>query len=73
VLLAHRHIERGALLEGIERALAGGSVDPAVVQVEARRSAEKALAAPAPIGSLRRFDRALPVLSPYDELLEAHS
>lgn len=73
VLLAHRHIERGVLLEGIERALAGGSVDPAVVQVEARRSAEKALAAPAPIGSLRRFDRALPVLSPYDELLEAHS
>jgi transposase len=73
VLLAHRNIERDVLLEGIERALAAGSVDPAVVQVEARRSAEQAPAAPVPIGSLHRFDRALPLLSAYDELLEAHS
>jgi len=73
VLLAHRHIERDLLLTGIERALAIGSVDPAVVLVEARRSKEPANKTPVPIGSLHRFDRPVPVLSPYDELLQVSS
>lgn len=73
VLLAHRHIDHDVLITGMERALRAGSVDPAVVLVEARRSAEDQPAAPVPIGSLRVFDRPMPLLSPYDGLLEASS
>ena len=73
VLLAHRHVDHRVLLEGMERALCAGSVDPAVVLVEARRAGEGGRAVPLPIGSLHLFDRPMPVLSPYDELLEANS
>jgi transposase len=73
VLLAHRHVDHQVLLEGMERALSAGSVDPAVVLVEARRSGEGARSVPLPIGSMHLFDRPMPVLSPYDELLEANS
>jgi hypothetical protein len=73
VLLAHRNTNREALLGGIERALEIGSVDPAVVLVEARRATEPATPLLVPIGSLHRFDRPAPPLSPYDELLEASS
>lgn len=73
VLLAHRHVDHQVLLEGMERALAAGSVDPAVVLVEARWSGEGGRSVPLPIGSLHLFDRPMPVLSPYDELLEANS
>lgn len=73
ILLAHRNIERDLLLRGIERALAISSVDPAVVLVEARRSGEQIDRTPIPIGSLQRFDRPLPVLFAYDELLEQSS
>ena len=73
VLLAHRHTEHEVLVAGMEAALVAGSVDPAVVLVEARRSAENASTVPVPIGSLHLFDRPMPVLSPYDELLEASS
>jgi hypothetical protein len=73
VLLAHRHVDHQVLLEGMERALSAGSVDPAVVLVEARRSGEGERSVPLPIGSLHLFDRPMPVLSPYDELLEANS
>jgi transposase len=73
VLLAHRNTNRDALLVGIERALEIGSVDPAVVLVEARRATEPATTLLVPIGSLHRFDRPAPPLSPYDELLEASS
>jgi transposase len=73
VLLAHRHVDHRVLLQGMERALSAGSVDPAVVLVEARRSGEGGQSVPLPIGSLHLFDRPMPVLSPYDELLEANS
>ena len=73
VLLAHRHVDHQVLLEGMERALCAGSVDPAVVLVEARRSGEDGRSVPLPIGSLHLFDRPMPALSPYDELLEANS
>jgi hypothetical protein len=69
VLLAHRIVAREALLEGIERALHIGSVDPAVVLVEARRASEARRRAIVPIGALGRFDRPTPGLSDYDELL----
>jgi transposase len=73
VLLAHRHVDHQVLVEGMERALSAGSVDPAVVLVEARRAGEGGGSVPLPIGSLHVFDRPMPVLSPYDELLEANS
>jgi hypothetical protein len=73
VLLAHRHVEHEILVAGMNAALVAGSVDPAVVLVEARRSAENAKTVPVPIGSLHLFDRPMPVLSPYDQLLEASS
>ena len=62
VLLAHRHVDhRDALLVGMERALSVGSVDPAVVLVEARRAASGGRPVPLPIGSLHLFDRPMPV------------
>jgi transposase len=73
VLLAHRHVDHQVLVQGMELALSSGSVDPAVVLVEARRAAEGGRSVPLPIGSLHLFDRPMPVLSPYDELLEANS
>lgn len=73
VLLAHRHLDHDVLVAGIDRALSAGSVDPAVVLVEARRSAEDRHQVPIPIGSLHAFDRPMPVLSSYDELLEVSS
>jgi hypothetical protein len=48
-------------------------VDPAVVLVEARRSVEDSSQVPIPIGSLHAFDRPMPVVSPYDQLLEVSS
>lgn len=73
ILLAHRHVDHQVLLEGMQRALSAGSVDPAVVLVEARRSGEGGRSVSIPIGSLHLLDRPMPVLSPYDELLEANS
>jgi transposase len=73
VLLAHRTVSREALVAGIERALSAGSIDPAVVLVEARRFAETAPPVVTPIGALSRFDRPAPQLCHYDELLEKTS
>lgn len=73
VLLLHRSIPADALVAGIERALAAGSVDPAVVAIEARRAVETPPgAAVIPIGEgLSRFDRPIPTTAHYDALLEA--
>jgi transposase len=71
VLLLHRTTATPALLEGINRALAAGSVDPAVVAIEARRAGESPEPV-IPIGEgLSRYDRAAPSLAHYDQLLEA--
>ncbi|MDQ4068876.1 MAG: IS21 family transposase, partial [Actinomycetota bacterium] len=73
VLLAHRRLPHQALVAGMEAALGVGSVDPAVVVIEARRAAADVSAAVVPIGSLARFDRPAPSLGGYDDLLEATS
>lgn len=53
-------------------ALAVGSVDVEVVEIEARRHVEDRDAVVVPIGEhLIRFDRPTPTLSGYDNLLEA--
>jgi hypothetical protein len=71
VLLLHRSIDTAALIEGVNRALAAESVDPAVVAIEARRAGE-ASDVVVPIGDgLSRYDRAAPSIAHYDELLEA--
>jgi hypothetical protein len=72
VLLLHRVIPADAVTAGITRALRAGSLDPAVVAIEARRSVEGAAATVVPIGEgLSRFDRPAPTLANYDDLLEA--
>ncbi len=56
----------------MERALTAGSVDPAIVAIEARRAVEGANATVVPIGEgLSRFDRPAPSVAGYDQLLEA--
>lgn len=71
VLLLHRTIATGAVIAGIDRALSAGSIDPAVVAIEARRTTEP-LAPVVPIGEgLSRYDRPAPSIADYDDLLEA--
>jgi transposase len=73
VLLLHRTLPADALVAGIERALSAGSIDPAVVAIEARRAGEaRPVAEVIPIGEgLSRFDRPIPTTTHYDALLEA--
>jgi transposase len=71
VLLLHRSLPVDALLAGIERALDAGSVDAAVVAIEARRATERPVAPVIAIGEgLHRFDRPPPSIAGYDNLLE---
>lgn len=69
VLLIHRTLPAAAVLAGIRHALAVGSVDPAVVTIEARRVAEGWTDVVIPIGTLARYDRPLPTITHYDQLL----
>ena len=72
VLLLHRAIPTDAVLAGITRALSAGSLDAAVIAIEARRAIEGAAATVVPIGEgLSRFDRPAPSITDYDDLLEA--
>ncbi|MGH2576689.1 MAG: IS21 family transposase, partial [Actinomycetota bacterium] len=72
VLLLHRSIPAGPLVAGIVQALTAGSIDPAVIAIEARRAHEPAVATVVPIGEgLSRFDRPAPSIAGYDDLLEA--
>ena len=71
VLLAHRSLPVDAVVSGMNRALATGSVDAQVVLIEARRAAEHDTVAPViPIGTHTGFDRPKPSLHGYDQLLE---
>jgi len=72
VLLLHRTIPADALVTGMQRALTAGSIDPAVIAIEARRAHEPTVAPVVPIGEgLSRFDRPAPSIADYDDLLEA--
>lgn len=71
VLLAHRTMPAAAVIAGMDAALAAGAIDPAVVLIEARRAAAAPVAAVPIGGDLARFDRPVPTLANYDDLLEA--
>jgi transposase len=71
VLLAQRQVPATAVIAGMTAAMSIGSVDPAVVMIEARTTLEPD-AVVIPIGEhLTRFDRPAPSLARYDDLLEA--
>lgn len=71
LLLAQRNIGADAIRAAIDRMLAVGVVDPAVVIVEARRQRHVPHVIPVPIeATLTMFDRPTPTLKHYDLLLE---
>ena len=70
-MLAHRILPGDAVVAGMNRALAAGSVDPQVVVIEARRATQDNSVTPViPIGTHTVFDRPKPPLDGYDQLLE---
>jgi len=73
VLLAHRQTDRDSLIQAMERAVASGALDPQAVIIDARRVKEVELAPIIPFKTLTRYDRPLPTLTHYDELLERSS
>jgi len=71
VLLLHRSLPHDAVAAGIEAALRVGSIDAAVVAVEARRHLGRAADPVVAIeGTMRRYDRPAPSLRGYDQLLK---
>jgi len=73
VLLAGRSFQKEAIVAGLEAAICMGSVDPAIVAIEARRYCDKPTSPVIEIASVSRFDRPAPSLDGYDELLQARS
>jgi transposase len=69
VLLAHRCTPAAALTAAMDAAVQAGTLDPAVVLIEARRAGGQPLAPVVPIGALARYDRPAPDLAGYDQLL----
>lgn len=67
ILLLSRHVQRDALVLAMKTVLSTGSVDPALVAIEARKHSDGAVAAVIPIqlGS----SRPAPDITNYDELL----
>ncbi len=71
VLLLERTMNSSAVIEGVNRVLLIGSIDPEVVAIEARRSAEPASVNRLEDPVLAEFDREAPTISHYDALLAA--
>jgi transposase/predicted nucleic acid-binding protein len=70
ILLQHRRLPTDAIVAALEAANHTGITDPAVVSVEARRhNDQKQPAAVIPIGALARYDRPVPSVAIYDQLL----
>ena len=69
VLLAHRTLPAAALVFAMDAAVTGGTLDPQVVIIEARRRVTQQVAPVVPIGTLARYDRPAPTLTSYDDLL----
>lgn len=71
VLLAHRSLPADAIRTALAACVNAGIVDPDVVILEARRADSDRTAMVVPIGALARYDRPLPTIAHYDQLLEA--
>jgi transposase len=72
VLLAQRSLPADAVRTALRTCVEVGTINPDVVIVEARRAADSHRAAVVPIGdALARYDRPLPTIDHYDQLLEA--
>ena len=70
VLLAHRRLPTEAIVTALDAANQAGITDPAVVIVEARRHTDQRPPADViPIGVLSRYDRPVPSVTVYDQLL----
>ena len=70
VLLGHRRLPTESMIEALQGANQAGIVDPTVVIVEARRHADRRPpAAVVPIGTLGRYDRPIPTVAAYDQLI----
>ncbi len=69
VLLAHRTLPAAALVTAMGAAVTSGALDPQVVIIQARHGATQTVAPMVPIGALARYDRPVPALSGYDDLL----
>lgn len=69
VLLLERTMKPSAVREGMARCLRVGSLDPAIVAIEARRSVEERRPVPDRDPHLSPYDRELPSVAHYDELL----
>jgi hypothetical protein len=70
VLLAHRRLPTQAIVTALEAANQVGMIDPAVVTVEARRLTDRRPRGDViPIGALSRYDRPVPTIDVYDQLL----
>jgi transposase len=73
VLLLHRSLPHHGVTAGIDAALRVGSIDAAVVAIEARRHLAKAANPVVAIeGAMRRYDRPAPSLDGYDQLLKGN-
>ena len=70
ILLQHRRLPTDAIVTALDAANHTGITDPAVVSVEARRhNDQKQPADVIPIGALARYDRPVPSVTIYDQLL----
>jgi transposase len=70
ILLQHRRLPTPAIVTALDAANRTGITDPAVVIVEARRHTDqRPLPEMIPIGALARYDRPVPTVTVYDQLL----
>jgi hypothetical protein len=71
VLLLHRSYPKAVMVAAVAKALAMGAIDPASIELLARSAVagEPVQLAMIEVGELARYARALPDLSPYDQLL----
>jgi transposase len=70
ILLQHRRLPTASIVTALEAANNTGIVDPAVIIVEARRHNDHQPPADViPIGALARYDRPVPTVDVYDQLL----
>jgi transposase len=69
LLLAHRRLPATVLQTAMAKATEAGVTDPELVLIDARRDTTRHIAPVVGIGALARYDRPVPILTGYDQLL----